>query len=181
VTPHAAEDLTLAAVLSAVRFSRTFVHHILRQWGLPSLAEDSELVISELVTNAVQATGVTEAKPRWSQLAGLATIHVRLLLFERSVVLAVWDRNPAAPVLKDAGMDSENGRGLPIVAALCERWDYLPVKDGKCVWAELAVQPDALASAGLPRRTPGSPATLAPEPNTDLELLRRVHQALKDL
>jgi hypothetical protein len=113
-------------------------------------------VISELVTNAVQATGVTEAKPRWSQLAGLATIHVRLSLFERSVVLAVWDRNPAAPVLKDAGMDSESGRGLSIVAALCERWDYLPVQDGKCVWAELAIQSAVLASA-WPRRPPVRP------------------------
>ena len=53
-------------------------------------------MISELVPNAVQATGVTEAKPLWSQLAELATIHVRLLLFEHSVVLAVWDRDPAA-------------------------------------------------------------------------------------
>jgi hypothetical protein len=38
------------------------------------------------VTNAVQATGVTEVRPLWSQLA---TIHVRLLLFEHSIVLAV--------------------------------------------------------------------------------------------
>jgi anti-sigma regulatory factor (Ser/Thr protein kinase) len=181
VTPQAADDLTLAAVPSAVRCSRMFVRLRLRQWGLPSLAEDSELVISELVTNAVQAAGVADAKPRWSQLAALTTIHVRLLLFERSVVLAVWDRNPAAPVLKDSGTDSENGRGLPIVAALCERWDYLPVQDGKCVWAELAIQPDALASDGLPRRTPGLSATSAPEPGADLDLLRRVHQALKDL
>lgn len=106
---------------------------------------------------------------------------MRLLLFERSVVLAVWDRNPAAPVLGDPETDSENGRGLSIVTALCERWDYLPVQDGKCVWAELAIQPDALASVKLPRRPHGSPTTLVPEPGVDLDLLRRVRQALKDI
>ncbi len=133
MTPRAVAGLTLAAVPNAVRCSRMFVRLGLRQWGLPSLAEDSELVISELVTNAVQATGVTEVKPRWSQLAELATIHVRLLLFEHSVVLAVWDRDSAPPVLGEPGTDSENGRGLFIVAALCERWDYLPAENGKCV------------------------------------------------
>jgi hypothetical protein len=106
---------------------------------------------------------------------------VRLLLFERSVVVAVWDRDPAAPVLKDPVTDSESGRGLSIVAALCERWDYLAAQDGKCVWAELAIHLDALAPAGLPRRTPGSPSALVPKPAADLDLFRWVHQALKDL
>jgi anti-sigma regulatory factor (Ser/Thr protein kinase) len=158
-----------------------FVRLGLRQWGLPSLAEDSELVISELVTNAVQATGVTQAKPRWSQLADLATIHVRLLLFEHSVILAVWDREPAPLVPGEPGTDSENGRGLSIVAALCQRWDYLPAEDGKCVWAELAIQPDPLAAAGLPRRIPRPAAAPVQDPSADPDLLRRVHQALKDL
>jgi hypothetical protein len=63
--------------------------------------QDSELVISELATNAVTATGITEAEPRWSQLASLATIYVRLLLFERSIVIAVWDSSPAPPVLRE--------------------------------------------------------------------------------
>jgi anti-sigma regulatory factor (Ser/Thr protein kinase) len=160
MTPRAVAGLTLAAVPSAVRCSRVFVRLGLRQWGRPSLAEDSELVISELVTNAVQATGVTEVKPLWSQLAELATVHVRLLLFEHSVILAVWDRDSAPPVPGEPGTDSENGRGLSIVAALCERWDYLPAKNGKCVWAELAIQPDALASAWLPRRIPVRPPRL---------------------
>ena len=134
-----------------------FVSLCLRQWGLPSLADDSELVVSELVTNAVTATGVTETEPRWSQLAGLATIHVRVMLFEGSIVIAVWDKDPASPVLRQSAPDSENGRGLSIVAALCKRWDYFLLDGGgKCVWAELAIQPDALLSAELPRRVPAS-------------------------
>ena len=137
VTPRAVTGLALAAVPTAVRCSRMFARLCLRQWGLPSLAGDGELVISELVTNAVKATGVTDAAPRWSQLAGLATIDVRVMLFERSIVIAVWDRDPAAPVLQEPGRpDGENGRGLSIVAALCQRWDYfLYDGGGKCVRA----------------------------------------------
>jgi hypothetical protein len=105
-------------------------------------------------TNAVAATGVTEAEPRWSQLADLATIHVRVMLFEGSIVIAVWDRNAAPPVLRQSAPDGESGRGLSIVAALCKRWDYFLLDGGKCVWAELAIQPDALPSAELPRRVP---------------------------
>ncbi len=176
MSPRATAGLTLAAVPSAVRCSRMFVRLGLRQWGLPSLAEDSELV-----TNAVQATGVTEARPLWSQLADLATIQVRLLLFEHSVVLAVWDWNPAPPVPGETGTDSENGRGLSIVATLCERWNYLPAENGKCVWAELAIQPESLAAAGLPRRIPRAVAVPVQSPIADLDLLRRVRQALKDL
>ncbi len=143
--PRAIAGLTLAAMPTAVRCSRMFVSSCLRQWGLPSLTDDSELVVSELVTNAVTATGVTEAEPRWSQLAGLATIHLRVMLFEGSIVIAVWDRNPAPPVLRQSEPDSESGRGLSIVAALCKRWDYFLLDGGgKCLWAELAIQLDAL-------------------------------------
>lgn len=185
VMPQAVTGLTLAAVPTAVRCSRMFVRLCLRQWGLPSLAGDSELVISELVTNAVKATGVTEAAPRWSQLAGLATIDVRIMLFERSIVIAVWDRDPAAPVPRESGLpDSENGRGLSIVAALSTRWDYFPHGGGgKCVWAELAIQPDGLLPAGLPQRVPGLPGGRAAEfvSVIDPGLLRRVRDGLKNL
>ena len=180
--PQAVTGLTLAAVPTAVRCSRMFVSLYLRQWGLPSLADDSELVVSELVTNAVTATGVTETEPRWSQLAGLATIHVRVMLFEGSIVIAVWDRNPASPVLRQSAPDSENGRGLSIVAALCKRWDYFLLDGGgKCVWAELAIQPDALPLAELPRRVPTSSGVRAAGSGTDPGLLRRVHEGLKNL
>jgi len=180
--PQAVTGLTLAAVPTAVRCSRMFVSSCLRQWGLLSLADDSELVASELVTNAVAATGVVEAEPRWSQLAGLATIHVRVMLFEGSIVIVVWDRNPSPPVLRQSAPDSENGRGLSIVAALCKRWDHFLVDGGgKCVWAELAIQPDALPSAELPRRVPASFGVRAAKSGTDPGLLRRVHEGLKSL
>ena len=179
--PPAVAGLTLAAVPSAVRCARVFVRACLRQWGLASLAEDSELVISELVTNAVQATGITEAEPRWSQLDGLAVIHVRLVLSDRSIVIATWDRNPGPPVPAEPGTDSENGRGLAIVAALCQRWDYTAAQGGKYVWAELAIPPGALTPSGLPRRILGPVVVPVPGAGVGLDVLRRVLQALRNL
>jgi anti-sigma regulatory factor (Ser/Thr protein kinase) len=158
-----------------------FVRICLRQWGLESMTEDSELVMSELVTNAVQATGVTEAEPRWSQLEGLATIHVRLLLSDRNIVIAVWDKNPEAPVPAEPEADSESGRGLAIVTALCQRWDYLAVLGGKYVWAELAIQPGALTLPGLPRRLSRLNLGPASGPDANLDVLRRVLIALRNL
>jgi serine phosphatase RsbU (regulator of sigma subunit) len=111
--------------LAAVARARRDALDQLAAWGLEEPAFVTELVVSELVTNAVQATGITEAEPRWSQLDGLATIQVRLVLSDRSIVIGAWDRNPEPPVQAEPGTDSENGRGLAIVAALCQRWDYL--------------------------------------------------------
>ena len=103
------------------------------------------------------------------------------MLFEGGIVIAVWDRNPSAPVLRQSEPDSENGRGLSIVAALCKRWDYFLLDGGKCVWAELAIQSDVLPSADLPGRVPASSAVRAAESRTDPALLRRVHEGLKNL
>ena len=58
--------LTLAATPTAVSCSRQLVHLTLNRWGLAALIEDAELVISELVTNSIEATGLTDAKPRWA-------------------------------------------------------------------------------------------------------------------
>ena len=112
---------------------------------------------------------------------GPMVLPVNYRLFEGSIVIAVWDRNPAPPVLRQSEPDSENGRGLSIVAALCKRWEYLLLDGGKCVWAELAIQPDALPSAELPRRVPASSSVRPAESRTDPALLRRVHEGLRNL
>lgn len=55
--------LTLAAVPTAARFARLFVRQRLSLWGLSRLICDAELVLSELVTNAMNATGTTNPRP----------------------------------------------------------------------------------------------------------------------
>ena len=95
--------LTLAAVPAAVGRSRELVRLSLDRWGLASLAADAELVVSELATNAIQATGLTGADATWNDLGDdAAAFHVRLLLFEASIVIEVWDADPAPlPAARD--------------------------------------------------------------------------------
>jgi len=108
---------------------------VLREWGLAALAEPAELVVSELVTNAVQASTGPAALPR----IGVPVVHLRLLADLRRVVVEVWDGNPEPPVAKQAAPDDESGRGLMLVEALCKRWgsEAVPARGGKVVWAEL--------------------------------------------
>ena len=56
-------SVTLAATPEAVGCSRRMVHRALSRWGLAALAEDAELVVSEIVTNSLKATGLADARP----------------------------------------------------------------------------------------------------------------------
>jgi hypothetical protein len=141
-------------------------------------------VASELATNAVQATGVMDADATWSDLGHLATVHVRLLLFETSIVIEVWDRDPIAPVPQNVTGDEEGGRGLLIVAMLSARWNWFPApQGGKVVWAELPIPPRPLTGAGPPQRSQLSALTDGQRNGVirDPALLRRIHRALKNL
>jgi anti-sigma regulatory factor (Ser/Thr protein kinase) len=113
--------LTLAAVPAAVGYARELVHLGLDRWGLAALAADAELVVSEMATNAVKAAGLTEADATRTEAGNAAAFHVRLLLFAASIVIEVWDGNPAAPVPQDITGEAEDGRGLLIVAMLSAR------------------------------------------------------------
>jgi anti-sigma regulatory factor (Ser/Thr protein kinase) len=177
-------SLTLAAGPAAVSRSRPLVRLALTRWGLGPLAEDAGLVVSELATNAVQATGVSEAGDANDERRAAVVIRVRVLLYQASIVIEVWDGHPGPPVRHDAASDEEGGRGLMIVTALCREWDYFHTADGgKVVWAELAVPAELLTPAGLPRRVHGHDAGAGPAAGLirDPALLRRVHQGLRNL
>ena len=94
------DGLTLAALPTAVGCSRMLVRYSLKQWVLGSLVDEAELVISELVTNAVKTTGVMESEPRWSELLDLALIKVRLMATKTGLFIEVWDRDPTPPVIR---------------------------------------------------------------------------------
>ena len=151
IRPQLTSGMTLAAVPTAVRLARLFTRQRLSQWGLNQLISDAELVLSELVTNAVNATGTTNPRPRWSELHNLALITVRLVVTADSLVIEVWDRDPSPPVPKEAAEAEEAGRGLLIVGALCRRWNYFyPESGGKAVWGELVIPAYDLMPSGLP-------------------------------
>jgi anti-sigma regulatory factor (Ser/Thr protein kinase) len=112
------------------------------EWGLAGMAENVELVVSELVTNAVQATTGLDGRPWYEDdLAGLAVLHVRLSSDRARVLIEVWDRSTGVPTVKHAEADEPGGRGLMLVEALCERWSWGTAAGwrGKVVWAELRV------------------------------------------
>ena len=141
--------LTLAAVPAAVGRSRELVRLGLDRWGLASLAADAEMMVSELATNAIQATGRTDADATRDDAGDdAAAFQVRLLLFEAGIVIEVWDADPAPPAPQHGTGEEEGGRGLMIVAALSAKWDWFPApQGGKVVWAECAIPPRPLTDA----------------------------------
>jgi len=105
------------------------------EWDLPSVADSAELVVSELVTNAVRASTGPDGRPKYNAKKGLPCVHLGLLSNRVHVLIEVWDQDPRMPVAAPAGPDDESGRGLMLVEALCERCgcDTSPGWDGKVV------------------------------------------------
>jgi len=181
--PQLTSGITLAAVPTAVGLARLFTRQRLSQWGLNQLISDAELVLSELMTNAVNATGTTNPTPRGSELHYLALITVRLVVTANSLVIEVWDRDPSPPTPKEAAEADEAGRGLLIVSALCRRWHYFfPESGGKAVWGELIIPDQELTPAGLPKRY-GPRLALAYQVRDmpSIETLERVLEGLRKL
>ena len=112
---------TFPADAREVRQVRRDVRATLQRWGLGMLADTSELIVSELVTNAVKhARGPIEVR----------------LLRGRSLVCEVSDSSFAVPSLRDPGEGTDGGRGLHLVNWLAYRWGSRPAPGGKVVWAE---------------------------------------------
>jgi hypothetical protein len=181
---HVVSSLTLAALPTAVKLSRTMVAVTLRWWGLGHLADDTQLVASELVTNAVQATGIVTPNPSWTERQHLATIRLRIIHLETRIVIEVWDRDLTPPAAQDLSADAEDGRGLAIVTALSQQWGYFhAIEGGKVVWAELRIPPPPMTAAGLPARTPPPTSQRVPavKPDHDPALLKRVWRGLQEM
>ncbi|GAB2947083.1 hypothetical protein GCM10027075_54330 [Streptomyces heilongjiangensis] len=106
---------------AVVSHARVAVTEQLAAWGLDDLAFTTELIASELVTNAIR------------HAAG----HVQLrLLRDRSLICEVFDGSGTSPRLRRACIEDEGGRGLFLVAQLTERWGTRYTPDGKIIWAE---------------------------------------------
>jgi len=133
-------SLPLGALVTATPCARMHTRAVLAEWGLNDLAEAAELIVSELVTNAVRASTGPDGRPRYDG-SGLPVVVVRLATDHTRVLIEVWDIIAGAPVTERAGPDDESGRGLVLVEAVCERWSWqnVPGWPGKVVWAELRV------------------------------------------
>jgi len=130
--------LPLGALPTAVPCARGYTRAILDEWNLAVMADAAELIVSELVTNSVQATADKDGQPRYGE-DGLPVVHLRLASDRVRFRAEVWDSVPHVPAARQAGPDEEGGRGLALVEALSDRWGWttVPVWPGKVVWAEL--------------------------------------------
>ncbi|MGW3098435.1 SpoIIE family protein phosphatase [Streptomyces sp. NPDC001102] len=106
---------------AAVAGVRAALTRQLELWRLEELGFASELILSELVTNAIRY--------------GADPIHVRVL-FDRTLICEVFDGSSTSPHLRYAAMTDEGGRGLFLVAQLAERWGTRYTPAGKVIWAE---------------------------------------------
>lgn len=120
--------LELGALAGAVPCARLHARQVLWEWGLESLWESIELLVAELVTNAVKASRA---------VAQASSVRLWLLSDSAQILILVWDASPQPPVRMDASDEAENGRGLMLVEAIGDRWGwYRPDdSDGKFVWA----------------------------------------------
>jgi anti-sigma regulatory factor (Ser/Thr protein kinase) len=117
----------------AVAKARALVRETLTEWGMPALADDAELIVTELVTNAIRHG----APP---VILALSTIGPAALIG------SVADGGPNMPHLlrREPDLDATSGRGLAIVRALVNRWGVWPDSGGigKTIWFALTGQPE---------------------------------------
>ncbi|MDX3578957.1 MULTISPECIES: SpoIIE family protein phosphatase [unclassified Streptomyces] len=106
---------------SAVAETRKNTCRQLAAWGLDEVAFVTELVVSELVTNAIRYGG--------------APIRLRLIR-DRNLICEVSDASNTAPHLRRARTFDEGGRGLLLVAQLTQGWGTRQTYTGKTIWAE---------------------------------------------
>jgi anti-sigma regulatory factor (Ser/Thr protein kinase) len=128
-------SLLLGALPSAVPCARLHARQVLWEWGLSEVAEVAELLLSELVTNAVQA-----ARANFNDMP----VNVRLSANRDRLLIEVWDSNVQPPTIHELendfpALDAESGRGLFLVETLSERWGWYPTRNpqGKVTWCEL--------------------------------------------
>lgn len=107
-----------------IREARASVVELLRRWNLPHLVDQAQLVVSELVTNALEHAQ--------------SPCEVTVLRSSHGVRIEVRDEGPGAPDPQPPSDDRERGRGLRIIAALSSAWGIDSDPTSKVVWAELA-------------------------------------------
>lgn len=125
-TGHPAYSQTLPREPQSAAVARRLVRTALTLWGLESLIEDTALVVTELVSNAVDH----------SRLPSIRVIVSRPSA--TGVRVGVVDRSKTIPMMRtDSNGDQLRGRGLVLVDTLTEQWGTELYRWGKQVWAEL--------------------------------------------
>lgn len=138
--PLDAGTLALAALPTSPFWARRYARFFLGSCRGVSedAAETAELLVSELVTNAVRFTGRLHAGPRYSERADASLISLSIRHFGDRLLIEVYDGGSSPPVRGEAGEDAETGRGLMIIDALSKEWScFFPPGGGKVVYCVL--------------------------------------------
>lgn len=132
--------MELGALPGAVPCARLHTRQLLWEWGFTEVGDTVELLVSELITNAMHAT--------WAIKRDLP-IRFWLLSDKTRLIISVWDGNHRSPKPKDPSTEAESGRGLVLVDVLSDNWDWYAHKSfgGKIVWCEISLNP-ALNTSG---------------------------------
>jgi len=119
--------MPLPAAAESPGRARVCVDAVCRDWGIRHIANDSRLVVSELVTNAVSHAG--------------SGIELELMLRDPFLLVRVRDDSPAEPRLRHGPTSTLGGRGLHLVDLYTSGWGFLHGRGGKVVWATLRTRP----------------------------------------
>ncbi|MFF9410574.1 ROK family protein [Streptomyces anandii] len=121
IDPDRVADWDVPADPAAVTLIRAQADCQLAAWGLDDIGFVTQLILSELVTNAIRY--------------GAPPIKVRLL-YDRTLICEVADSSSTSPHLRKAATTDEGGRGLFLVAQYAERWGTRYSMNGKVIWTE---------------------------------------------
>ncbi|MEU6349721.1 SpoIIE family protein phosphatase [Streptomyces sp. NPDC047072] len=123
--PGQVADWDVPADPALVADARKTASRQLTEWGLEEFAFTTELVVSELVTNAIRHA--------------VGPIRLRLI-HDRTLICEVFDGGATAPHLRHPRTTDEGGRGLLLVSQFAQRWGTRFVPEGKIIWAEQSLQ-----------------------------------------
>ncbi|MFF6880756.1 SpoIIE family protein phosphatase [Streptomyces sp. NPDC012474] len=121
---------------AAVAGIRADVTGRLRTWGLEELVFTTELIVSELVTNAIRY--------------GIEPVRLRVLRDGDSLICEVADGSSTSPHLRRAAITDEGGRGLFLVARFARRWGTRYMARGKVIWTEQSIRSPAAEPEEVP-------------------------------
>lgn len=120
--PGSVADWDVPDEPDAVSGIRAEASRVVNAWGLEDAVYTAELIVSELVTNAIRY--------------GTQPIRLRLLYDDNTLICEVADGSSTAPHVRRAATNDEGGRGLFIIARLAHRWGTRYTARGKVIWAE---------------------------------------------
>jgi anti-sigma regulatory factor (Ser/Thr protein kinase) len=127
--------IRLTAGPTAAREARRQVQAAIRTWDIPADPDLAVLLTSELVTNALR-----------HEVTGIVTLAITCSGGHLRV--DVHDTSRALPMLVDAPVDAETGRGLMLVSTLSAEWGFYRTPAGKAVYFTIAFQPDVAEGDG---------------------------------